>query len=152
MLIRNVDKFMSRTWRHCRRRRCDDLQSQFISYSLMITKYLMIWDLWTYLWLVQTICDWRPDYCSYNKTNEMHQFLKSIFGIELYIFRRGFLSIIRSLVLYTQQEVYAIKVMLTACCVYSARLLKMDRKPVRNMYSSTPKIDLRNWCISLVLL
>jgi hypothetical protein len=28
-----------------------------------------------------------------------------IFGIELYMFRTGFLSIIRSLVLYTQQEV-----------------------------------------------
>ena len=40
---------------------------------------------------------------SYNKTNEMHQFLKFIFGIELYMFRTGFLSIIRSLVLYTQQ-------------------------------------------------
>jgi len=48
MFIRNVDKFMSRTWRHCRRRRCYDLQSQFISYSLMITKCLMIWDLGSY--------------------------------------------------------------------------------------------------------
>jgi hypothetical protein len=33
----------------------------------------------------------------------MHQFLKCIFGIELYMFRTGFLAIIRSLVLYTQQ-------------------------------------------------
>ena len=40
---------------------------------------------------------------SYNKTNEMHQFLEFIFGIELYMFWTGFLSIIRSLVLYTQQ-------------------------------------------------
>jgi hypothetical protein len=40
---------------------------------------------------------------SYNKTNEMHSFLKFVFGIELYMFRAGFLSIIRSLVLYTQQ-------------------------------------------------
>jgi len=39
----------------------------------------------------------------YNKTNEMHQFLTSVFGIELYMFQTGFLSIIRSLVLYTQQ-------------------------------------------------
>jgi len=31
------------------------------------------------------------------------------------MFRTGFLSIIRSLVLYTQQQVYVIKVMLTAC-------------------------------------
>jgi len=40
---------------------------------------------------------------SYNKTNEMHSFPKFIFGIELYMFRTGLLSIIRSLVLYTQQ-------------------------------------------------
>jgi len=39
---------------------------------------------------------------SYNK-NEMHQFLKSIFGIELYMFRTAFVSIVRRLVLYTQQ-------------------------------------------------
>ena len=44
----------------------------------------------------------------------MHQFLKFIFGIELYMFRTGFLSIIRSPVLYTQQWVCAIQVMLTA--------------------------------------
>ena len=40
---------------------------------------------------------------SYNKTNEMHQFLKFIFGMELYMFRTVSLSIIRSLALYTQQ-------------------------------------------------
>jgi hypothetical protein len=39
----------------------------------------------------------------YNKTNEMHLFLKFIFGIELYMFRTGFLSTIRNQVLYTQQ-------------------------------------------------
>jgi hypothetical protein len=39
---------------------------------------------------------------SYNKTNEMQQFLKFIFGIELYMFRKVSLSIIRSLALYTQ--------------------------------------------------
>ena len=33
----------------------------------------------------------------------MHYFLKFIFGIDLYMFRTGFLSIILSLVLYTQQ-------------------------------------------------
>ena len=32
----------------------------------------------------------------------MHWFLKFIFGIELYMFRTGFLSIIRSLVQYTR--------------------------------------------------
>jgi len=40
---------------------------------------------------------------SCNKTNEMHYFVKFIFGIELYMFRTVPLSIIRSLVLYTQQ-------------------------------------------------
>jgi len=33
------------------------------------------------------------------KANEMHRFLKFIFGIELFMFWTGFLSIIRSLVL-----------------------------------------------------
>jgi len=50
----------------------------------------------------------------------MHKFLKFIFGIELYMFRTGFLSIIRSLVLYTQQYVYVIQVMLTASSKQSA--------------------------------
>ena len=40
---------------------------------------------------------------SYNKTNEMYQFLKFIFGIKLYMFRTVPPSIIRSLTLYTQQ-------------------------------------------------
>jgi len=52
---------------------------------------------------------------SYNKTNEMHHLLKSTFGTELYMFRTVSLSIIRSLALYTQQQVYVIQVMLTAC-------------------------------------
>jgi hypothetical protein len=51
----------------------------------------------------------------YNKTNEMHSFLKFIFGIEFYTFRTVSLSIIRSLALYTQQEVYVIEGMLAAC-------------------------------------
>ena len=45
----------------------------------------------------------------------MHQFLKFIFEIELYMFQTVSLSIIRSPVLYTQQQVYVILVMLTAC-------------------------------------
>jgi hypothetical protein len=45
----------------------------------------------------------------------MHLFLKFIFGIELYMFRTGLPSIIRSLALYTQQQVYVIQVLLTAC-------------------------------------
>jgi hypothetical protein len=42
----------------------------------------------------------------------MHQFLKFISGIELYVFWTGFLSNVRSPVLYTQQY---IQDMLTAC-------------------------------------
>jgi len=54
------------------------------------------------------------------------------------MFRTVSLSIFRSL--DTEQQVYAIQVMLncmtyTYCCVYSARLLMMDRTTVRNMWS-----------------
>jgi len=40
---------------------------------------------------------------SYNKNQRDSVFLKFIFGIELCMFQKGLLSIIRSLVLYTQQ-------------------------------------------------
>jgi len=50
------------------------------------------------------------------------------------------LSIIRSLVLCTQQNLYNIY----HCCVYSEKLLMMDRGTVRNMQSFIPKINLRN--------
>jgi hypothetical protein len=40
---------------------------------------------------------------SYNKTNQMHQFLKFILGMKLYIFQTVPLSIIRSFSLCTQQ-------------------------------------------------
>jgi len=40
---------------------------------------------------------------SYNETNKMHKFLKFILGIGLFMFWTVSLSIIRSLVLYTQQ-------------------------------------------------
>jgi len=40
---------------------------------------------------------------SNNKTKEMHQFLKFIFGIELYMFQTVSLSVVSSLALYTQQ-------------------------------------------------
>jgi len=78
--------------------------------------------------------------------------------MEIYMFRTVSLSIIRSLSLYAQQYeyVYVIQVMLTAClassqhnlydiyhcCVYSDRLLMMDRETVRNMWSSIAKINL----------
>ena len=38
------------------------------------------------------------------------------------------------------------------CFVYSEKLLMMDRGTVRNTWSFIPKINLRNWCILLVLL
>jgi len=41
--------------------------------------------------------------CSYSKTNQMHKFLKFVFGIKLYMFRTVPLSTIRSFSLYTQQ-------------------------------------------------
>jgi hypothetical protein len=49
------------------------------------------------------------------KPTKCTNFWNFIFEIELYPFRTGFLSIIRSLVLNTQQQVYAIQVRLTAC-------------------------------------
>jgi len=55
---------------------------------------------WTAFNIHRTV---HRDIYSYNKTNEMHKFLKFILGIELYMFRTVSLSIIRSLALYTQQ-------------------------------------------------
>jgi len=45
----------------------------------------------------------KNDSYSYNKTNEMHWFLKFIFGIDLCMFQTDSLSVIWNLVLYTQQ-------------------------------------------------
>ena len=45
----------------------------------------------------------------------MHSFLKFIFGTDLCMFWAVSLSVIRSLVLYTQQQVYVTQVLLTAC-------------------------------------
>jgi hypothetical protein len=47
----------------------------------------------------------------------MHEFLKFIFGVELYMFRTVSLSIIRSLALYTQHTLYDIYLLL--CVQYS---------------------------------
>ena len=91
---------------------------------------------------------------TYNKRQRDALFLKFIFGIKLYIFRTVPLSIIRSFSLYTA-VVYVIQAMLTACeqavsiicmycCVYSEKILMMDRGTVRNMYSFIPKINVRN--------
>jgi len=64
----------------------------------------------------------------------MHKFLKFIFGIKLYMFRTVPLSIIRSFSLYTQQwHMSANLYDIYHCCVYSEKLLMMDRGAVRNM-------------------
>ena len=83
----------------------------------------------------------------------MHQFLKFIFGMKLYVFGTVPLSIIRSFSLYTQQwymsyrfagslwagaNAPARKMLVNLydiyhCCVYSEEFLMMDRGAVRNM-------------------
>ena len=79
------------------------------------------------------------------------------------MFRTVSLSIIRNLALHTQQYTQVMLIACqpavsitcmtyTYCCVYSARLLMMDRDTVRNMQSPITKINLRNQCFSLVLL
>ena len=45
----------------------------------------------------------------------MHYFSQIYFGTEFHMFRTGLLSIFRSLVLYTRQQVFVIQVMLTVC-------------------------------------
>jgi len=66
------------------------------------------------------------------KTNWIHYLLKFIFGIKLYMFRTVPLSIIRSFSLYTQQwfmcwQLSANLYDIYHCCVYSEKLLMMDR-------------------------
>ena len=75
----------------------------------------------------------------------MHSLFKFIFGMKLYMFQTVPLSIIRSFSLYTQQRYMLYKSadsceQLSAnlyniyhCCVYSEKLLMMDRGTVRNM-------------------
>ena len=87
----------------------------------------------------------------------MHQFLKFIFGIKLYMFRTVPFSTIRSFSLYTQQWCMAYRFAdslragsgrnwfrpdparklnlydIYHCCVYSEKLLMVERGTVRNM-------------------
>jgi len=75
------------------------------------------------------------------------------------MFRTVPLSIIGSSSLYTQQwymsynfddnlrKLSAKLYDIYHCCVYSEKLLMMDRATVRNMQSFIPKINLRNHCI-----
>jgi hypothetical protein len=78
------------------------------------------------------------------------------------MFRTVPLSISRSFSLYMQQSYVSYTVFLTACeqdsahklsanlydihscCVYSEKLLEMDRGTVRNMYNFISRINLRN--------
>jgi len=85
----------------------------------------------------------------YNKTNYMHQFLKFIFGIKFYMFRKVPLSIIRPFSLYTTQWYmsYSLRADLYDIhhfCVYCEKLLMIDRGNVRNMQSFIRKINFRN--------
>jgi len=52
---------------------------------------------------------------SYNKNQQDALISQIYFGIEIFTFRTGLLSVIRSLVLYTQQQVFVMLVMLTVC-------------------------------------
>jgi len=71
------------------------------------------------------------------------------------MFRTVHLSIIRNFSLDTQQWYMSYRFRkLSAnlydiyyCCVYSERLLMMDRGTARNMWSFIPRINLRNYCI-----
>ena len=90
----------------------------------------------------------------------MHKFLKFVFGIKLNMFRTVLLSSIRIFSLYTQQGYMSYRLRpdparklstnvydIYHCCVYSEKLLMMDRGTSRNMLSFIPKINLRNLCI-----
>jgi len=122
------------------------------STSLLIIQYniLGLPDLRGYFLL----CSLLETSTSYNKTNWMHWFLTFIFGIKLYMFRTVPLSIIRSVFTVRTAMVYVIQLAsrirtelrpdparkLSAnlydiyhCCVYSEKLLMMDRGTVRNM-------------------
>jgi len=55
---------------------------------------------------------------SYNKTKEIHYF-SDLFDKVLYTFRTVSLSIIKSVALYTQQQVYVIQV----CCLLASGII-----------------------------
>jgi len=75
----------------------------------------------------------------------MHKFPKFIFGIKVCMFRTVPLSTIRSFSLYTQQWYMSYRfVDIYHCCVYSEKLLMVDRGTVRNMQNFIPKVNLGN--------
>ena len=81
----------------------------------------------------------------YSKTNKIHNISNLFyFGATLYMFRMVSPSIISSLRLYIQHQVYVIQVLwllarshracIVWCCMYSLRLLMIDGQNVRNMW------------------
>jgi hypothetical protein len=79
----------------------------------------------------------------------MHQFLKFILGMKIYMFQIVPLSLIRSFSLYTQQCYMSCRFAANLydiyhCYVYSEKLLMMDKGTVWNMYIFIPRINLRN--------
>ena len=115
----------------------------------------------------------------YSKTNQMHSISNLFyFGTTLYKFRTVSLSIIRSLRLYIQHQVYVIRVLLllaignelehlvpaskqvavsvwhipvAVCTVLNSRWWT-ERPSETCRVSFQKEINLRNWCIWLVLL
>ena len=68
------------------------------------------------------------------KPTSYTNFLKFIFGIKLYMFRAVPLSIIKSFSLYIQQWYMSYRLAdIYHCCMYSEKLLMMDRGTARNM-------------------
>ena len=73
--------------------------------------------------LNQQVCVSSAEHCRttitgnfYSKTNQMHNISKLFyFVVALYMFRTVFPSIIRSLILYIQHQVYVKQIQLTAC-------------------------------------
>jgi hypothetical protein len=71
-----------------------------------------------------------------------------ILGMKLYTFPTVPLSIIRSSSLYTQQWYMSYTFAdIYHCCVYSEKLLMINRGTVQNMKNFISRIYLRKWCI-----
>jgi len=73
----------------------------------------------------------------------MHTFLEFIFGTKLYSLRAESGRIRPD----SARKLSANRYDIYHCCVYSEKLLMMDRVTVRNMWSFIPKINLRNQSI-----
>ena len=77
----------------------------YIFFTLFIYVGLLLWNI-------------KYALCLYSKTNEVHQ----LFGVTLYMFRTIFPSIIRSLRLYIQHQVYLVRQTGPAVCLLASRL------------------------------